>query len=124
MYEYLYVPTNQHSRLTKSFRKNMAEMKILNGVLPYFRVPLHTLLLRYHLNIYSCFFSKGFHFGVVKLEVKSRTSTGVAFTTGGVSNHETGKVGPCFLYLQPLYFLIIFKKLCASGKTHAYYKCE
>jgi hypothetical protein len=38
------------------------------------------------------FLGQGFHFGVVKLEVKSRTSTGVDFTTAGVSNHETGKV--------------------------------
>lgn len=37
-------------------------------------------------------FSKGFHFGLVKLDVKSRTSTGVELTAGGVSNQETGKV--------------------------------
>jgi voltage-dependent anion channel protein 2 len=31
-------------------------------------------------------FGKGYHFGVVKLEVKSKTSTGLEFTAGGTSN--------------------------------------
>lgn len=35
-------------------------------------------------------FGKGYHFGVVKLEVKSKTSTGVEFTAGG--NSSNGKV--------------------------------
>ena len=29
---------------------------------------------------------QGYHFGVVKLEVKSKTSTGLEFTCGGTSN--------------------------------------
>ena len=37
-------------------------------------------------------FSKGYHFGLLKLEVKTKTDTGVEFTTGGNSNMETGKV--------------------------------
>ena len=37
-------------------------------------------------------FSKGYHFGLLKLEVKTKTNTGVEFTTGGNSNLETGKV--------------------------------
>ena len=37
-------------------------------------------------------FSKGYNFGLIKLEVKTKTSTGVEFTTGGNSNMETGKV--------------------------------
>merc|ERR1712045_669008 len=34
----------------------------------------------------------GYHFGLLKLEVKTKTETGVEFTTGGNSNMETGKV--------------------------------
>lgn len=37
-------------------------------------------------------FGKGFHFGVMKLEVKTKTSSGVEFTTGANSNTENGKV--------------------------------
>ena len=37
-------------------------------------------------------FSKGYHFGLLKLEVKTKTETGVEFTTGGNSNMESGKV--------------------------------
>ena len=37
-------------------------------------------------------FSKGYNFGLIKLEVKTKTNTGVEFTTGGNSNLETGKV--------------------------------
>jgi len=37
-------------------------------------------------------FGKGYHFGLVKLEVKSKTSTGVEFTAGGVSNTDGGAV--------------------------------
>ena len=37
-------------------------------------------------------FSKGYHFGLLKLEVKTKTDTGVEFTTGGSSNMESGKV--------------------------------
>jgi len=37
-------------------------------------------------------FSKGYTFGMLKLDVKTKTSSGVEFSTGGVSNQETGKV--------------------------------
>lgn len=37
-------------------------------------------------------FGKGYHFGLVKLEVKSKTSTGVEFTAGGSSNTDGGVV--------------------------------
>jgi len=37
-------------------------------------------------------FGKGFHFGLVKLDVKTRTSTGVEFSSVGQSNIDTGKV--------------------------------
>jgi voltage-dependent anion channel protein 2 len=37
-------------------------------------------------------FGKGYHFGLWKLDVKTKTSSGVEFTTAGHSNHETGKV--------------------------------
>lgn len=37
-------------------------------------------------------FGKGYHFGLLKLDVKTKTNTGVEFSTGGVSNQETGKV--------------------------------
>ncbi|CAN0436824.1 voltage-dependent anion-selective channel protein 2 [Lethenteron reissneri] len=37
-------------------------------------------------------FSKGFGFGLVKLDLKTKTSSGVEFSTSGSSNSETGKV--------------------------------
>eukprot|EP00088_Acartia_fossae_P052099 TRINITY_DN5870_c0_g1_i1.p1 TRINITY_DN5870_c0_g1~~TRINITY_DN5870_c0_g1_i1.p1 ORF type:complete len:281 (-),score=104.40 TRINITY_DN5870_c0_g1_i1:1175-2017(-) len=37
-------------------------------------------------------FGKGYHFGLVKLEVKSKTSTGVEFTAGGSSSTDGGAV--------------------------------
>lgn len=37
-------------------------------------------------------FSKGYHFGLWKLDVKTKTNSGVEFTTAGHSNQETGKV--------------------------------
>lgn len=37
-------------------------------------------------------FNKGYHFGLWKLDVKSRTDSGVEFATSGHSNQESGKV--------------------------------
>jgi len=37
-------------------------------------------------------FNKGYNFGVWKLDVKTKTDTGVEFSTSGHSNQETGKV--------------------------------
>lgn len=37
-------------------------------------------------------FSQGFHFGLIKLDVKTKTSSGVEFSSGGSSNQDTGKV--------------------------------
>jgi len=37
-------------------------------------------------------FGKGYHFSLLKLECKTKTSTGVEFTTGGSSNLDSGKV--------------------------------
>jgi len=37
-------------------------------------------------------FSKGYHFGLWKLDVKTRTNSGVEFTTAGHSSQDTGKV--------------------------------
>lgn len=37
-------------------------------------------------------FSKGYHFGVFKLDLKTKSETGVEFTSGITSNHESGKV--------------------------------
>lgn len=37
-------------------------------------------------------FGKGYHFGVLKLDVKTKTATGVEFSTGGSSNTESGQV--------------------------------
>uniref|UniRef100_A0A1B6DL36 Voltage-dependent anion-selective channel protein 3 n=1 Tax=Clastoptera arizonana TaxID=38151 RepID=A0A1B6DL36_9HEMI len=37
-------------------------------------------------------FGKGYHFGLLKLDLKTKTSTGVEFSSGGVSNVESGKV--------------------------------
>ena len=37
-------------------------------------------------------FNKHYHFGLVKLDLKSKTPTGVEFTVNGVSNNDTGRV--------------------------------
>ncbi|XP_022916508.1 voltage-dependent anion-selective channel-like isoform X2 [Onthophagus taurus] len=37
-------------------------------------------------------FNKGYHFGLIKLDCKTKTGSGVEFNTGGSSNQETGKV--------------------------------
>jgi len=37
-------------------------------------------------------FGKGYHFGLLKLNCKTKTSTGVEFTSGGSSNLDSGKV--------------------------------
>jgi len=37
-------------------------------------------------------FGKGFNYGFYKLECKTKTSSGVEFTTSGNSNHDSGKV--------------------------------
>lgn len=37
-------------------------------------------------------FSKGYHFGLIKLDCKTKTNSGVEFNTGGSSNQESGKV--------------------------------
>jgi voltage-dependent anion channel protein 2 len=37
-------------------------------------------------------FNKGYHFGLWKLDLKTKTSSGVEFTTAGHSNQESGKV--------------------------------
>lgn len=38
-------------------------------------------------------FSKGYNYGTNKIEVKTKTDSGVKFTTKGTHNSETGKVG-------------------------------
>jgi voltage-dependent anion channel protein 2 len=37
-------------------------------------------------------FSKGYHFGLLKLDCKTKTKSGVEFSSGGSSNQDTGKV--------------------------------
>lgn len=37
-------------------------------------------------------FNKHYHFGIVKLDLTSRTPTGVEFTVNGVGNNDTGRV--------------------------------
>lgn len=37
-------------------------------------------------------FGKGYHFSTLKLECKTKTSTGVEFVSGGSSNLDSGKV--------------------------------
>nr|XP_013189789.1 unnamed protein product [Amyelois transitella] len=37
-------------------------------------------------------FSKGYHFGLIKLDLKTKSASGVEFTSGIVSNQESGKV--------------------------------
>ena len=38
-------------------------------------------------------FGKGYHFSLLKLDVKTKTATGVEFNSGGSSNTDSGKVG-------------------------------
>ena len=37
-------------------------------------------------------FNKGYHFGLIKLDLKTKTCSGVEFNTGGTSNQENGNV--------------------------------
>ncbi|XP_012278289.1 voltage-dependent anion-selective channel [Orussus abietinus] len=37
-------------------------------------------------------FSKGYHFGLFKLDVKTKNASGVEFNSGGISNQDSGKV--------------------------------
>lgn len=37
-------------------------------------------------------FGKGYHFGVFKLDLKTKSESGVEFSSGIISNHESGKV--------------------------------
>ncbi|XP_060522336.1 voltage-dependent anion-selective channel-like [Cylas formicarius] len=37
-------------------------------------------------------FGKGYHFGLIKLDCKTKSNSGVEFNTGGTSNQENGKV--------------------------------
>ncbi|XP_076655662.1 voltage-dependent anion-selective channel [Halictus rubicundus] len=37
-------------------------------------------------------FGQGYHFGLIKIDVKTKTTSGVEFSSGGVSNQDTGKV--------------------------------
>lgn len=37
-------------------------------------------------------FSKGYHFGVFKLDLKTKSESGVEFSSGITSNQESGKV--------------------------------
>lgn len=37
-------------------------------------------------------FNKGYHFGLLKLDLKTKTKSGVEFSSGGSSNQDTGKV--------------------------------
>jgi len=37
-------------------------------------------------------FGKGYHFGLMKLELKSKTASGIEFVSGGTSNVDSGKV--------------------------------
>jgi len=37
-------------------------------------------------------FGKGYHFSLLKLDLKTKTASGVEFSSGGSSNADTGKV--------------------------------
>lgn len=37
-------------------------------------------------------FAKGYHFGVFKLDLKTKSESGVEFSSGITSNQESGKV--------------------------------
>lgn len=47
-------------------------------------------------------FNQHYHFGIVKLDLYSRTPTGVEFTVNGVSNNDTGRVASS---LETKYFI-------------------
>lgn len=55
-------------------------------------------------------FNKGYHFGLVKLDIKTKSATGVEFSTGGTSNQESGKVN------------LVFTLFDYSMKCHKHYK--
>jgi len=57
-------------------------------------------------------FGKGYHFSLLKLECKTKTASGVEFTTGGSSNTDTGKVSGNLetKYKMPEYGLTITEK--------------
>lgn len=51
-------------------------------------------------------FSKGYHFGVFKLDLKTKSESGVEFSSGIISNQESGKVNEhTYLMLQSLLYL-------------------
>ena len=53
------------------------------------------IVVQLHLIILSTL-PPGYHFGLVKLEVKSKTSSGVEFTAGGNTTTDGGKVVKIF----------------------------
>ncbi|XP_026746350.1 voltage-dependent anion-selective channel-like isoform X3 [Trichoplusia ni] len=48
-------------------------------------------------------FSKGYHFGVFKLDLKTKSESGVEFSSGITSNQESGKVSKVFGSLSSKY---------------------
>ena len=49
-------------------------------------------------------FGKGYHFGTLKLDVKTKTATGVEFNSGAVSSVDSGKVGRPFYSINGTQF--------------------
>ena len=71
-------------------------------VAPRLKLFNHTWLISY--------LPEGYHFGLVKLEVKSKTSSGVEFTAGGNTTTDGGKVVTIFS-AQPLCHVCVFRTL-------------
>ena len=65
------------------------------------------IVVQLHLIILSTL-PPGYHFGLVKLEVKSKTSSGVEFTAGGNTTTDGGKVIKIFSVL-PFCRVYVFK---------------
>lgn len=59
-------------------------------------------------------FSKGYHFGLLKLDCKTKTKSGVEFSSGGSSSQDTGKVFGSLetKYRIAEYGMLMFVTLC------------
>lgn len=64
-------------------------------------------------------FGKGYHFGVFKLDLKTKSESGVEFTSGITSNQESGKVRKSYIIvyiIHPFFNLLIQEKEVSLDK--------
>lgn len=67
-------------------------------------------------------FGKGYHFGVFKLDLKTKTPTGIEFNTGGSHSTDTGKVNGSLesKYKKPEYGKLLCHICSPSNTPHVY----